>query len=432
MQEYGLKKIFNVLVFPGGTEIGLEIWKALSKCKEVRLFSVGSRVSNHAPYIFANYEVIPSVHEPDWLPALNQYIGEHDIDYIFPAHDDVVVALAQNNNKIPARVISSPLRSCLICRSKSQTYRFFEDVIPVPVIHECYDAIMEYPVFVKPDKGQGSQQTHVVNNKEQLIQLLGDNKDLIITEYLPGEEYTVDCFSDRDIGLLFCEGRQRIRTRGGISMNSHMVENPVFVKYARTIFEKLRLNGGWFYQVKKDRNGTLKLMEIAPRIAGTMALHRVQGVNFPLLSIYEQERVPFEIMVNPLDIEIDRALVNRYKHQLQYNAVYVDLDDTLILRDRVNLNLIRFLFQCINQGIRIVLLTKHTAEVEQTLEQYRLKGLFDEIIHLEPSADKANYIREAEAIFIDDSFSERKAVHNKLSIMTFDSSMLEMLFDERS
>ena len=32
----------NVLVFPGGTEIGLEIWSALRDVKDIRLHSAGS------------------------------------------------------------------------------------------------------------------------------------------------------------------------------------------------------------------------------------------------------------------------------------------------------------------------------------------------------------------------------------------------------
>ena len=42
----------------------------------------------------------------------------------------------------------------------------------------------------------------------------------IVCEYLPGEEYTVDCFSDREHGLLFAGARVRRRTRNGISVNT--------------------------------------------------------------------------------------------------------------------------------------------------------------------------------------------------------------------
>ncbi len=423
---------YNVLVFPGGTEIGLEIQKSLCQCKDIRLYSAGLDVPNHAPYVFARHFFVPSIHDPSWIHSLNEIITAQGIDHVFPAYDDVLVALAENAERIKARIVSSPLETCLITRSKSKTYHLLTGILPTPELHDDLDTIEQYPVFVKPDKGQGSQHTHIFYSREHLAQLLQKNREYILMEYLPGEEYTVDCFSDRDAGLLFCGGRQRIRTRMGISMNSRHVQNDVFVQYANAISKRLTFHGAWFFQVKTDRHGIYKVLEIAPRIAGTMAVHRVQGVNFALLSIYEQERIPIEILVNRVDTEIDRALVNRYKHELRYSVAYIDLDDTLILNGIVNVNLVRFLYQCINKGIRIVLLTKHTTDIDRTLSKHRLTGIFDEIIHLAQSDTKADCIHESDAILIDDSFGERKAVNEKLGILTFDCSMLEMLIDERA
>src|SRR5438034_10667059 len=77
---------YNVLVFPGGTEIGLEIQRSLRDCKEVRLFSAGAAVSNHAPYVYADHAIVPSIDDPAWVDALNQVIRERGIDYIYPAY----------------------------------------------------------------------------------------------------------------------------------------------------------------------------------------------------------------------------------------------------------------------------------------------------------------------------------------------------------
>jgi hypothetical protein len=416
--------------------MGLEIHRALYQCKDVRLYSAHLDVSNHAPYVFARHFDMPSIHDTLWVDKLNELTAEQRIDYIFPAYDDVIVALAQNAERIKARIVTSPLETCLITRSKSQTYRLLADVLPVPTLYnEELETIDHYPVFVKPDKGQGSQHTQVVTSREQLLCALKTDAvegERLVLEYLPGEEYTIDCFSDRERGLLFCRGRQRIRMKSGIAMDSRPTHDDVFVEYASAISRKLVFHGAWFFQLKKDRHGNYKLLEVAPRVAGTMALHRVQGVNFPLLSIYEQERIPVEIRVNNVYVEIDRALVNRYRHEIRYSAVYVDLDDTLIFNDKVNLSLIGFLYQCVNSSKRLILLTKHTADVDHTLRQHRLIGVFDELIHVERSAHKSDYIREEDAIFIDDSFSERKMVSEQLGILTFDSSMIEMLIDERT
>jgi len=422
-----LIKRYNVLVFPGGTEIGLEIQRALCQCKNINLYSAGQDCSNHAPYVFNSYITVPSIFEEGWIESLNDVIDRFHIDYIYPAYDDIIVALARNAERIKAKVVSSPLETCVITRSKSKTYALLKDVVPVPRVYDDVEEVAGYPVFIKPDRGQGSQGAQKIDSKEELIVARERGDDIIIMEYLPGEEYTIDCFSDRDAGLMFCRGRQRARVKNGISMDSYPVDNEMFVACARAITEKLKLYGAWFFQLKGDGAGTLKLLEIAPRIAGTMAMHRVLGINFPLLSIYEQERIPVDIMLNDVHVQIDRALENRYKHDISYDTVYIDLDDTIILDGKVNLMAVQFLFKCVNEGVKIILLTRHIADVGATLKKYRLGGIFDDVIQIGKADDKSDYIVEKNAIFIDDSFSELKKVRERRGILTFDCSMLEVL-----
>ncbi len=430
-----MPKTYHILVFPGGTEIGLEIFKCLCQCKDVKLFSVGQNVSNHAPYVFSHHFVLPSVRIFGWIESLNELLEKHEIDYIFPAHDDVILALAENASKIRSKIISSPLETCIITRSKSKTYQFFQDLIPVPHIYYRNHNIATYPIFAKPDKGQGSQNTHIVTNHHQYNELIESEKEeYIFLQYLPGNEYTIDCFSDREKGLLFCDPRQRIRVRNGISMNSCSVKNDfeIFLHYAEIISNKLKLYGAWFFQVKQDDNGVYTLLEIAPRIPGTMALQRVKGINLPLLSLYENQRVSITIMSNDIDMEIDRALINRYRHDISYQRVYVDLDDTLIIDHKINVTLVSFLYQCINSSIPITLVTKHNGDVHKTLHDSKLSLIFDEVIHISSKENKWEFIQEENSIFIDDSFTERQLVHHNKGIPTFDCSMIECLLDERN
>lgn len=424
-------KRYNVLVFPGGTEIGLEIQRALRYCKEIRLFSAGTDVPNHAPFVFRRHFVLPSIHESGWLEALNRLIEHHRIDFVYPAYDDVIVALATHAEEIRARIVSSPLETCLITRSKSKTYRHFEGILPVPRMFGPAGPIPEFPVFVKPDQGQGSQGTTIASNGEELTVALTRDPTALVLEYLPGEEFTVDCFSDRERGLMFYGGRRRERTRAGISMTSSPVRDDAFGEFAAKIVDHLEIHGAWFFQVRKDRQDGYKLLEIGPRVAGTMALHRVAGVNFPLLSILEQDRVPLELLTLDGVVRIDRALTNRYRHTLTFRTVYVDLDDTLILDDRVNVAVVRFLFQCLNEGKTLVLLTRHASDVAETLERFRLSTLFDEVLHLDADTPKSSMIRDSDAIFLDDSFRERQDVHRNCGIPVLDTSMLELLIDHR-
>jgi carbamoyl-phosphate synthase large subunit len=417
----------NVLVFPAGTEIGLEINNALKHCKEVALFGAGQNIPNHARFVFPEYHVLPSIHESGWLPSLIDLVSKLKIDYIFPAYDDVIVALSQAADRIPAAIISSPALACEITRSKTATYRALAGKVRVPHVYGSASEVVSYPVLVKPDRGQGSQGVRVIDTEDELNHAMREVRDPVICEYLPGEEFTVDCFSDRERGLLFAGARSRRRIRNGISVNTVTGQLPEVWQIAEIIGRTLNLRGAWFFQLKRASDGELALLEVAPRIAGAMAAHRVIGVNFPLLSIFEHERLDVKLLINHGEVELDRALSNRYRYHLDFSTAYIDLDDTLILDGQVNLQVVKFIYQCINQRKQIKLITRHQLDLGETLRKHRLQNLFDDVIHITEGTAKSSLITERDAIFIDDSFAERLEVSQRCGIPTFDGSMLEVL-----
>jgi hypothetical protein len=97
------------------------------------------------------------------------------------------------------------------------------------------------------------------------------------------------------------------------------------------------------------------------------------------------------------------------------------------VRSKVNLDALRLVFSCINRKISVILITRHDGNLNDTLIQHRLTGLFDEVIHLDRKQPKSDYVRHANAIFVDDSFAERLDVHLRLGIPTFDCSMIDAL-----
>lgn len=127
---------------------------------------------------------------------------------------------------------------------------------------------------------------------------------------------------------------------------------------------------------------------------------------------------------------MDRALGNRYKHSVVYSHLYIDLDDVLIVGDRVNGAAVKLVFQALNLGKKVTLLTRHRKDLRQTLEKYRLHGLFDEVIHVKENEKKSAFVNGTPAIFVDDSFSERLDVETVCGIPTFDCSMIELLTEQ--
>lgn len=424
---------YRVMVFPCGSEIGLEAHAALSWSRHIELYGASSNSENHGRFVYRRYlEGLPFVTEPGFVDRFRAMIEAEGIDVVVPAHDDAVLVLARARERLGCRVVASPVETCDICRSKARTYQHLaERGIRVPKIVEPMARTMEFPVFLKPDAGQGSRGVYIARTHEEARFHAEKDPSLLWLEYLPGKEYTVDCFTDRHGNLLFVGARERARVQNGISVRARPVKDARADAIAAEINKAMRLRGAWFFQLKEDRDGEPAVLEVASRIAGSTAVYRSLGVNLALMSVYDALDIDVQVMVNNVGVEMDRALINRYRWDIAYRHVYVELDDTLIIGGRVNTRLAAFLFQCLNNGVKIHLITRRAGDIGEILRRYRIDSLFDEICQLGPEDSKAAAIVERDCVFIDCSFSERFAVHKSLGVPVFDLDAVESLIDWR-
>lgn len=424
----------TVLIFPCGTEIGLELHRALKYDQHLKLIGASSgTLSNHGSYVFERYiDELPFVNDPAFIDNLNKIIQEHNVDLIIPAHDDVSLVLSNIRDDLQCHLVCSCFETCRVCRSKSKTYDVFSRTLRTPVMFD-HNSELIFPVFMKPDAGQGSQGAVLVRSQKEMEVLLQKDPSLLVLEYLPGDEYTVDCFTDRHGQLCFAGPRTRERIRNGISVSTQVVADMWFQDIARAINVRLQFRGMWFFQLKRAATGELVLLEIAPRLAGGMALYRNLGVNFPLLSVYDMLGYDVDLTLNSYGIKMDRALENRFQIDLEPESVYVDLEGTLLLRSGLNSVLVMFLLQCRNAGTPIHLLSRCATNVQRILLEGSglSEGFFSSVIYVPGDEAKSKYIADAGAIFIDDSFRERKEVHDALGIPVFAPDAVESLLDWR-
>ena len=423
----------KILVFPCGTEIGLEIYRALCYSKEVELWG-GSSVKDHGCFVYNRYiGDIPSVENSEFITALQKITSKHKFDYIIPAHDSVVLALAEADakNQLNTKILTSPYNTCKLARSKRDTYKFLADKVKVPEVIVDPDKISSWPVFIKPDIGEGSAGARCIYNMRELDFYLSSKVDLLVMEYLPGAEYTVDCFTDKNRNLVFSGGRRRIRVRNGISVNTKPEKelHQGFKKIAEKLNSLIEFCGAWFFQVKLSYDKKLTLLEIAPRIAGAMGLYRNLGINFPLMSLYNAEGYDTTVLANNFELEMDRALENTYRHNIVYSAIYFDFDDCIFINNKINPMAMALIFQARNKGKEVYLISKHKGDLKALLNKSGILDLFTDIIHITSNDHKSSFITHKKSIFIDDSFAERKQVHNALTIPVFAPDMIESLLE---
>ena len=417
----------NVLVFPAGTEIGLEIHNALKYSKFVKLFGANS-IPAHEEFVFENYipDPAPFADSPELVPYLNRIIDEHHIDWIYPAHDSVLLALAEQREHLHCPIIAPATKTVQICRDKNKTYDFFNGQWYITNYYRSAEEVPYYPVFIKPTVGQGATDARRIDDREHLEEAIASGTEYAICEYLPGNEYTIDCFTDRNRKLIFANFRMRDIITSGIAVQSHPmpVDEEVW-KIAEDINEKLEFIGSWFFQLKKNTRGEYKLLEIAPRIAGTTTVTRNLGVNLEMLTIFTFCGYDVEILNNGNEEVMGRAFDRCFKTSIAYDTVYLNFEDTLIVHGKVNTELIRFLYQARNQGKKIVLFKPAAAN----LGEYRIaESLFDKILD-DSFETKTNHVKN-DGIYIDESYEMRKYFHGK-KIPIFEVSMIESLLDHR-
>ena len=420
----------NVLIFPAGTEIALEIFNSLKYEKNIKLFG-GSSIPCHAEFVFKNYICdFPFISDSNFIEFFNKAIDEYNIDFVYPAYDDVCLYLTKQQDLINAKIITSPLETVEICRSKNKTYEYLKNESYIPKYYLNKDKVKDFPVFIKPNIGQGSQGAMLINSREELDRVIKKD-DYAICEYLPGEEYTVDCFTDNKKVLRSAVLRNRERIKTGIAVRSRILKTDKRVnEIAKNINEHFVFNGAWFFQLKKDINNNYKLLEISARIPGTSGASRNLGINYPMLTIYNELGYDVDIINNNNELLLDRSFISRYRTSIQYETVYIDFDDCLYIGDEVNALVMAFLYQCVNKKKKIILITKHINNVKESLLHFKISvDLFDQIIQIKQEEEKNSYIKEKNAIFIDDSFSERKKVKEKRNIPVFSLDMIGSLLD---
>lgn len=410
----------NVLVVPAGTEIGHEIFEALRYSRYWNLIGANS-VKDHSEILYDTLiQDFPNAYDPGFTAAVNAAIDAHKIDFVFPAHDEVIFQLAGN---IRHAVFAGPSRrNADILRSKSRTIEALRDVLPVPEIYSPDAPPPGFPLFAKPDRGQGSRGAVVVRSAEQFDALRRADPGLVFQELLPGQEVTVDCYSSRSGAVLYAQPRLRERVSMGIATRVSALEDPVLRAHADAISQTLGLFGPWFFQMKKDASGTYKLLEVANRVAGSMGFQRNLGANLIDAFLHELDGRPVRFYQNPIDsLLYDRALYEKMRWDYRPSSIYVDFDDTLHFENgAVHYTLIGILYGCkINLGAKIILLTRHGEDLTALLRSLGFEGLFDTIIHMDRQTPKSVHVTDPQAVFIDDSYAEREEVFRIRNIPCF-------------
>ena len=311
---------FNILMTGGGAPGAAGILKCLQQEKSFTITVADANPNAVGRFLNTDFETIPFANDPSFSETVLSICKKKNIHALLPLVTNELIPLSQHRKEFELagiKLLISPAASLEIANNKSRLYEFLQwrgiavpDFRVVETVEQFKTAIDElgYPeksVCFKPSVSNGSRGFRIVSEQMNELDLLFNHKptstyislveavrilssgifpELLISEYLPGEEYSVDCLANHGESILIVP-RLRKKMINGISVEGEFIKDETIISYCRQIIKELQLHGNIGIQVKKSGAGQFLILEINPRVQGTISAALGAGVNLPVLAI---------------------------------------------------------------------------------------------------------------------------------------------------
>lgn len=308
----------RVLVLEGYARQSLPLIKAFHKlgCHVAALCSSKLDVAYASRY---TDEKILGVCDREDIDATTEQVRKllrtGDYDVVVPTVDFSAALLSENKIEFLqyAKVVSNDWDVYQIAGDKVQTMAICMDKgIPCPytvlkatTFEQVLKSEIKYPIVVKPRVGYGAIGFKKVDSREDLEILFTDGFDPsvhVFQEYIPQTDLQYECamFVDNDnqakTSLVFSKNRW-FPVNGGSSTLNITVERPDIVESCTRLVQAINWRGPADIDLIQDpRDNTAKIMEINPRVSGSVKICFVSGVDQAkqmLELVYGQEVVEY-------------------------------------------------------------------------------------------------------------------------------------------
>jgi len=262
---------------------------------------------------------VPKANHADYIDTILSVCDRERVRLIVPGVDEELIALGRTRDVFlnsGIDIVLSDQKVIEVCNDKHEMFLYLKEKgFPSPNTYLPKEIkepdILTYPLVVKPKIGRGSRDIYNVNNGNELEFFSRYVNEPIIQEYLGGQEYTVDMLSNRQGKVLAIVPRKRLLSKG-VSIKGVVDMNPEIIHACRVIAESLPLSGPSNIQLFLN-NGSFKIVEINPRLSGTVILTVMAGLNIPveIIRMYMDENYTFRFG----QIK-DKLMIQRYWQEI--------------------------------------------------------------------------------------------------------------------
>ncbi len=319
-------KPINILILSAGTrnKIVQYFKKTLGENGKV----IATDMSTIAPAIYEadKYYIVPRITEPGYIDIILDICKKENISGVLSLIDPELSLLAENEYKfknVGTTVIGSSYELCERALDKMQMFEWLRShgyncaksyVDKNEFFADVKTGKANYPVFVKPVRGSASIAISKVFDNETVDLLFDHSDNLMIQEYLDGQEIGADCYIDLLSGELVS-----VFTKKKIVMRAGETDKSVSFKDEKLfeLIKKFVNESGWRGQIDIDIfeiNGEYYISEVNPRFGG----------GYP--HAYECGADHMKLIVNNLNGIVNSDVIGNYKenvYMMKYNEIMI-------------------------------------------------------------------------------------------------------------
>lgn len=269
----------KLLLLTFGNESSIEIVKSVAELNTHVVYGCHYDTTNpgraylNKKYIFECPN--PFKDSNGFLNWLNDFVDSNVIDNVCVTNCKMLKFLYDNYGSLQHvdRYMMPDETGLKPCLFKDELYRLIPEVSPrVYTKDDIEDFAWDTPLFAKPKHGSSGEGGRKGANSPSFW--CSVTNDDVVTEYLPGDEFTVDCVSNDKGELVDWNVRERTRVRDGITAygKSSGERWAELGEYVKIIAGRLKLPYFWFAQFKYNSEGSPRLLEINCRISGSFCI----------------------------------------------------------------------------------------------------------------------------------------------------------------
>ena len=240
------------------------------------------------------------------LEALKTELEKYHYDIVIPLNDDIAIQLSKHKNELSQ--YTTPLvedwETFQYACDKLKTMQVcMDNGIPCPKTFYSLDDFLalektiSYPVVIKPRTGQAAVGFHISDAKENVVEYYQKAEKkygpMLIQEYIPQTDiqYKCEMYVDREGTLkaacVFAKNRWYPIDGGSSTLNT-TVDRLDIIETCKLLLKKIGWKGYADIDLIQDpRDNVAKVMEINPRITGSVKICYEAGVNFSKLILQD-------------------------------------------------------------------------------------------------------------------------------------------------